>query len=50
LQAKIDRERFEHMWRTKTRIPSSWYPLAGDRMPHFSAQVAKDYEIVDEIR
>lgn len=47
---KINRERFEQLYRTKSRIPSDWYPLTGNRRLHLTAKEALSLGIVDEIK
>ncbi len=42
-------KRFEKIYREKTKIPSSWYPLSGNRIIELNPEEAKKLGIVDEI-
>ncbi len=42
-------KRFEKMYREKTKIPSSWYPLSGDRIIELTPKEALKFGIVDEV-
>lgn len=48
-QAYFDNIKFTNMWREKTNIPNSWYPLSGNRLIRLTPQEAKKYGIIDEI-
>lgn len=47
---KINRERFEQLYRTRSRIPNDWYPLTGNRQLHLTAKEALSLGIIDEIK
>ncbi|MEH6824981.1 MAG: ATP-dependent Clp protease proteolytic subunit [Motiliproteus sp.] len=48
-QEKLNRERFERLWRERTTIPEEWYPLIGDRLYNLTANEALEFGIVDDI-
>ncbi len=48
-QEKLNRQRFERLWRERTTIPEEWYPLTGDRLYNLTAQQALEFGIVDDI-
>jgi len=48
-QAYFDNQKFENMWRNKTNIPASWYPLTGNRLIRLTPQDAKNNGIIDEV-
>ena len=48
-QVKIDRERFDKIWRVKSKVPNSWYPISGKGIKEMSSKEAKRYGIIDKI-
>ncbi len=48
-QSQAMTRRFEALYRSKTSIPSSWYPLSGNRIIKLTPQEALKYGIIDEI-
>ncbi len=47
--SQINTQRFENIYKTRSNIPLSWYPLSGDRIIKLNALEAKKYSIIDEI-
>lgn len=48
-QAYFDNIKFESIWRNKTKIPDSWYPLSGNRFINLTPTEALKYGIIDKI-
>ncbi len=40
--------KFENLYKSRSSIPSSWYPLSGDRVIKLTPHEAKKYGIIDE--
>jgi len=47
---KINRVRFENLYKKRSRIPADWYPLTGDRRLHLNAQEALSLGIIDSVK
>jgi len=47
---KINRERFERLFKERTKLPSEWYPLTGDRSLHLTANEALRLGVIDTIK
>lgn len=47
---KSNKDRVEGVFRSRTHLPSNWYPLSGNRAYYLDAPTAKKYGLIDEIR
>ena len=47
---KINRVRFENLYKTRSKLPADWYPLTGDRRLHLNAQEALSLGIIDSVK
>lgn len=46
---RIDRARYENVWRQVTELPESWFPMTEDRSYYLTAQEALRFGVVDEV-
>lgn len=45
----LEKQRIERFWRSRARLPESWFPLTGEDEHFLSAADAQRYGIVDEV-
>ncbi len=43
-------QRYERIWRNRTELPDSWFPMTGGEEYYLSPREALDFRIIDEIR
>jgi ATP-dependent Clp protease protease subunit len=46
---RIDRARYEKLWRDHGRLPDDWFPMTGDEAYYLTPRDALEYGIIDRI-